>query len=147
MRNARRTSTGRPAAGIALASLSVSLSGQSRTAGKKWTPSKTSWGDPDIQGQWNSQTSTPLERPLTGERAGKEELSDEEAETLENKERASFDAPPSAGDPGTYNAFWRDEGKGLKRTSLIIDPPDGRVPALTPEAEKRVAAERAARKG
>src|SRR5437868_1466006 len=131
---------------VALAWLAAPLSGQSRTAGKngkKWTPSKTSWGDPDLQGQWNSQTSTPLERPLTGERAGKEVLSDEEAETLENKERESFDAAPQAGDPGTYNAFWRDEGKGLKRTSLIIDPLDGRVPPLTPEAEKRVAAERA----
>jgi hypothetical protein len=122
------------------------LSGQGRTSGKKWTPSKTSWGDPDIQGQWNSQTSTPLERPLSGELAGKDVLSDEEAETLENEARAVFDKAPTAGDPGTYNAFWRDEGKGLTRTSLIIDPPDGRVPALTPEAQKRVEAERASRK-
>jgi len=132
---------------IAFISLSVPLSGQGRTTSKKWTPARTSWGDPDIQGQWNSQTSTPLERPLTGGRAGKAVLSDEEAETLEREERESFDAAPQAGDPGTYNAFWRDEGKGLTRTSLIIDPPDGRVPSLTPEAEKRVAAERAARKG
>ena len=57
----------------------------------------------------------------------------------------SFDAPPRAGDPGTYNAFWRDEGKALTRTSLIIDPPDGRVPPYTPEAEARLAADRAER--
>ena len=146
MRKGLLASIGGLATVIALMSWSVPLSGQDRAARKKWTPSKTSWGDPDIQGQWNSQTSTPLERPLTGARAGKEVLSDEEAETLEREERASFDAAPQAGDPGTYNAFWRDEGKGLTRTSLIIDPPDGRIPPLTPEAEKRVAAERAARK-
>ena len=50
-----------------------------------------------------------------------------------------------AGDPGTYNSFWFDRGKGLNRPSLILDPPDGRVPAYTPEAEKRLAAERAER--
>ncbi|MQA28973.1 MAG: hypothetical protein GEU82_03910 [Luteitalea sp.] len=127
---------------VAFVWLSAPVSGQT---GAKWTPPKTSWGDPDIQGQWNSQTSTPLERPLTGELAGKQELSDEEAETLENEARQSFDEAPRAGDPGTYNAFWRDEGKGLTRTSLIIDPSDGRVPPLTPEAEKRAVAERAAR--
>jgi hypothetical protein len=49
------------------------------------------------------------------------------------------------GDPGTYNSFWFDRGKGLNRTSLILDPPDGRVPAYTPEATQRLAAERAER--
>jgi hypothetical protein len=49
------------------------------------------------------------------------------------------------GDPGTYNSFWNDIGKGLNRPSLILDPPDGRVPAHTPQAEQRLAAERAAR--
>jgi hypothetical protein len=107
--------------------------------------SRTAWGDPDLQGQWNSQTSTPLERPRDGVLAEKSELSDEEAETFERTNRASFDAPPRAGDPGTYNAFWRDYGKALKRTSLIVDPEDGRIPALTPEAQKRLAAERAER--
>jgi hypothetical protein len=107
-----------------------------------WTPGRTAWGDPDIQGQWNSQTSTPLERPLAGALAGKESISEDEAEEFERRERATFDAAPTAGDPGTYNAFWRDEGKALTRTSLIIDPPDGRVPPLTKEAEARLAAER-----
>jgi hypothetical protein len=110
-----------------------------------WTPPRTSWGDPDLQGQWNSQTSTPLERPLSGPLAGKETITEEEAETFEQAERQSFDEAPRAGDPGTYNAFWRDEGKALTRTSLIVDPPDGRVPPYTPEAEKRLAAERADR--
>jgi hypothetical protein len=119
--------------------------GAPETSQSKWTPAKTPWGDPDLQGQWNSQTSTPLERPLSGALAGKENITEEEAETFERTERQSFDEAPRSGDPGTYNAFWRDEGKALTRTSLINDPPDGRVPTYTPEAEKRLAAERAER--
>ena len=115
------------------------------TAAKNRTPPRTPWGDPDLQGQWNSQTSTPLQRPLTGVLAGRETLSDEEAEALEEANRASFDSAPREGDPGTYNAFWRDQGKALTRTSLIVDPPDGRIPPLTPEAQKRIDAERAER--
>jgi hypothetical protein len=111
----------------------------------KYTPPRTAWGDPDLQGQWNSQTSTPLERPLSGALAGKETLTDEEAESLEVEHLANGDRPPRAGDPGTYNSFWFDRGKGLNRTSLILDPLDGRVPAYTPEAERRLAAERAER--
>ena len=107
--------------------------------------SRTAWGDPDLQGQWNSQTSTPLERPRTGALAEKETLTDEEAEDLETAHIARGDAPPAAGDPGTYNSFWFDRGKGLNRTSLILDPPDGRVPAYTPEAQQRLTAERAER--
>jgi hypothetical protein len=118
----------------------VSVRGQD-----KYTAPRTAWGDPDLQGQWNSQTSTPLERPLTGALAGKETLSDEEAESLEVEHLANGDRPPREGDPGTYNSFWFDRGKGLNRTSLILDPPDGRVPAYTPEATKRLAAERAER--
>jgi hypothetical protein len=112
------------------------------SAARKGTPPRTPWGDPDLQGQWNSQTSTPLQRPLQGELASRETLSEEEAETLEEANRQSFDQAPRAGDPGTYNAFWRDTGKALTRTSLIIDPPDGRIPPLTPEAKKRLEAER-----
>ena len=111
----------------------------------KYTAPRTAWGDPDFQGQWNSQTSTPLERPLAGALAGKDSITDEEAESLEAKHLADGDKPPTEGDPGTYNSFWFDRGKGLNRTSLIIDPPDGRVPAYTPEAERRLAAERAER--
>jgi hypothetical protein len=140
---------------VALASLGALVAGQrtpsptggvtKTTALRNWTPPRTPWGDPDLQGQWNSQTSTPLERPLSGPLAGKDTLPDGEAETLEEKHLDQFDQAPRAGDPGTYNAFWRDPGKALARTSLIIDPPDGRVPALTPEAQRRADAERAER--
>jgi hypothetical protein len=115
-------------------------------ASAPFTPPRTPWGDPDLQGQWNGQTSTPLQRPVSGPLAGKDTISEDEAETLEETNRASIDRPPTPGDPGTYNAFWRDPGTPLTRTSLIVDPPDGRIPALTPEAQKREAAIAADRK-
>src|SRR2546423_5007214 len=107
---------------LTLAVLIAGCAGKPPAAAKTWTPGKTAWGDPDLQGQWNSQTSRPLERPLQGKLAGKETISEEEAEEFESSERATFDAAPRAGDPGTYNAFWRDQGKALTRTSLVIDP-------------------------
>ena len=113
--------------------------------GDGWTPPVTSWGDPDLQGQWNSQTSTPLQRPLDGPLAGRESLPDEEAASLEATNRANFDLPPREGSVGNYNAFWRDVGSPLTRTSLIVDPPDGRIPPLTPQGQKRIEAERTER--
>ena len=121
----------------------VPVAGQTATA--DWTPARTPWGDPDLQGQWNSQTSTPLERPIEGRLAGTATLPQEEAETLEATNRASFDLPPREGSVGTYNAFWRDVGKAMTRTSLIVDPPDGRIPPLSPEGQTRIDAERAER--
>jgi hypothetical protein len=110
-----------------------------------WTPPRTPWGDPDLQGQWNSQTSIPLERPREGPLAEVDTLTLEEAETLEATNRETFDQPPRQGDVGTYNAFWRDTGNALPRTSLIIDPPDGRIPPLSPEGQARIEAERVER--
>jgi hypothetical protein len=133
------------AAIVLVASSCTGATGRHETD-KAWSAGRTPWGDPDLQGQWNSQTSTPLERPLTGALAGRETISEDEAEEFEKTSRESFDAAPTRGDPGTYNAFWRDEGKALTRTSLIIDPPDGRVPPYTPEAQARVDAEREGRR-
>ena len=121
----------------------VPVAGQTATA--DWTPARTPWGDPDLQGQWNSQTSTPLERPIEGRLGGTATLPQEEAETLEETNRASFDLPPREGSVGTYNAFWRDVGKAMTRTSLIVEPPDGRIPPLSPEGQTRIDAERAER--
>ncbi len=98
-------------------------------------------GRPDLQGVWDFRTVTPLERPDA--LGGKERLSDDEAAKVEQQAAAaSVDQAPRAGDPGTYNQFWFDRGTkvvGDRRTSLIVDPPTGRVPALTPEGEKRKA--------
>jgi hypothetical protein len=122
---------------LAVAILAVQPAGAQRYK----TP-RTPWGDPDLQGLWSNQTSTPLERPDALK--DRETLTQQEADEREEEARASADRPPRAGDPGTYNAVWRDPGKGLTRTSLIVDPPDGRVPALTPEGQARVAARAAA---
>jgi hypothetical protein len=97
-------------------------------------------GQPDLQGIWRFATLTPLERPK--DLAGKDVLSGEEAKKLEERaaEEQYVDRPPRPGDPGAYNKFWIESGTkvvGDRRTSLVVDPPDGRVPPLTPEAQKR----------
>ena len=102
---------------------------------------RTPWGDSDLQGVWDFRTITPLERPR--ELAGKDVLTDEEAAVQEQRTAEQrVDRPPAEGDTGFYNRFWLDEGTEVvttKRTSLIVDPPDGRLPALTPKAREQVA--------
>ena len=111
--------------------------------------SRTAWGQPDLQGVWDFRTITPMERPA--DLAGKEFLSDEEAAELEQT-RAAADAGRDGEVPadivGNYNTFWFDRGDsvvGTRRTSLVVDPPDGQVPPLTPAAERMRAAAEAAR--
>ena len=129
------------AAAIAFAALaSVPVVGQSQTAsaGKKagaWTPARTPWGDPDLQGQWTNTTMTRLERP--DELKGKAVFTDEELAEQNKAARLNIDRPPRAGDTGVYNNFWLDRGQLNKRTSLVMDPPDGKLPPLTPEGQKR----------
>jgi len=126
--------------GVVLAMLvfaSVSAAGQ-----KKWTPPRTADGKPDLQGTWSNATVTPLERPK--EFATKEFLTEKEATEFEKQ--AVYDANGDRRD-GTadadvgraYNEFWRDRGKVVStmRTSLIFDPPDGRVPPMTAEGTKK----------
>jgi hypothetical protein len=92
---------------------------------------RTPWGDPDLQGLWTSETSTPFERP--DRFAGKQFLTAAEVAALEADARTNqqTERRPEDGDPGTYNQFWFDRGTRWvpdRRTSLIIDPPDGRIP-------------------
>jgi len=131
--------------GVLAVLLALAWAALAQTGSDAYVTPRTPYGDPDLQGQWNSQTATPLEQPLSGPLAQKETLTDQEAEAIEQANRNRNDSAPAAGDPGTYNSFWNDVGKGLNRPSLIIDPADGRVPAYTPEAERRLAAERAER--
>jgi hypothetical protein len=109
--------------------------------GRGALPRRTPDGHPDLQGTWDFRTLTPLERP--SDLAGKQVLTDEEAAALEQRAAQNrVDRAPRAGDPGTYNQFWFDFGTTVldsKRTSLIVDPADGRLPPLTPPAEKRAA--------
>lgn len=130
----------------------VALSGQApnakTAAGTKGA--RTVDGQPDLQGVWNFSTVTPLERPAQFE--GKPVLSDSEAEEFAEQDAAKRDHDKNAPADivGNYNEFWYDGNKRVietKRTSLVVDPADGRIPPLTPEAQKRVDAIAAARRG
>jgi hypothetical protein len=97
----------------------------------------------DLQGIWGFATVTPLQRPR--EFADREVLTPEEKAKLEEQAvRDQFvDRPPPPGNPGAYNRFWVDAGTkavATGRTSLIVDPPDGRLPPLTPRGKDRQAA-------
>ena len=107
---------------------------------------RTPWGAPDLQGVWDFKTATPLERPEDrGEQAflTEEEAAGIEQEAVDRNVRL-WEAPPrrtEAGDSvGGYNNFWLDFGTSVidsRRTSLIVDPPDGRIPALSEEGQRR----------
>ncbi len=103
----------------------------------------------DLQGIWSNATITPLERP--GDLAGKQTFTAEEAAAYEKRvvDRNNADRRGTNTDADVataYNNFWYDRGTkavGTRRTSLIVDPPDGRIPALTAGAQKRVDEKRA----
>ena len=100
---------------------------------------RTAWGDPDLQGRWTNTTTTPLERPA--DLADRDLLTDEERVARDEagdvaREQRGID--PGTGETGSYNNFWVERGVRMARTSLIVDPPDGRLPPLTPaEAQRR----------
>ena len=105
---------------------------------------QTSWGDPDLQGVWTNHHGVPLERP--GNLAQKSELTSQEVEALEAEAATNRDrAVP--GQVGAYNSFWLEsrERSFSKQTSLVVDPPDGKLP-LRPDVkaviDARVAAKR-----
>ncbi len=105
---------------------------------KAWTPSHTPDGQADLQGTWTNATITPFERPARY--AGKPFLTEQEAAALEAQtaQRALASDRNTPGDVGSYNQFWFDSGTKVvstRQTSLVVDPPDGRVP-VKPEAEK-----------
>ena len=112
---------------------------------KRATVPRTPDGRPDLQGFWTNATFTPLERPA--ELAGKEFLTDAEAAAYEKQQRLREDSQPKD-DIHYDNVLWQSEsyarGLSRRRTSLIFDPADGRVPPLTPEAQTRAAARAAA---
>ena len=140
---------GRSAAAAALAAGLVVLAAGPATG---QDAPRTAWGAPDLQGVWDFRTATPLERPE--DRGDQAFLTEEEAAAIE-QERVErnirlWEAPPrrteAGGNVGGYNNFWLDFGTNViedRRTSLVVDPPDGRIPALA-EAGRRRADERRA---
>ena len=97
---------------------------------------------PDLQGIWTNATLTPLQRPP--ELAGKEYFTPAEAVAYEKRriEETNVDRPENrrAGDPGAYNQVYWERGTHVvqtRRTSLVIDPPDGKVPPMLPEAQAK----------
>ena len=95
-------------------------------------------GRPDLQGVWDFRTITPLERPV--ELGDKAVLTAEEAAALKAAS-VRIDRKPPPGEVGAYNQFWYDQGADVvegRRTSLLFDPPDGRIPPLVPGALHQV---------
>ena len=107
----------------------VSVAGQAQ---------RTPWGDPDLQGFWTNTTTTPLERPDDVD-AG-DELSAEERASRDSQGDVAREArgiEPGTGETGSYNNFWVERGVRMSRTSLIIDPPDGKLPLTAAEVARR----------
>jgi hypothetical protein len=151
MRRRARASIGSLVTTVTVAFLvAASLSAQSSRV------PRTAWGHPDLQGIWASNSATPLERPKV--LAGRALLSPEEVVALEKAAAELFEGDTDAafgdsvfeaalarqqgfksndGGTGNYNHFWLVERTFDNRTSLIIDPPDGRLPAMTAEARAR----------
>ncbi len=158
---------------VSVAIVSVAAQGPApkaalRSSPKVWSVPRTADGQPDLQGNWTNETLTPLERPsgMTSLVMSDAEAARLEKGTADRRERLAQPsdpgrpAPPQGGDGSTgaagnvggYNNFWLAPGErvaridGVARTSLIVDPPDGRVPPLTAEAQQRQR-ERAAANG
>ena len=124
-----------------LLSLSLAVAGSQTGTGPGTVtrgPFRTSWGDPDLQGIWNNGTITPLERPdafaaravLTAT-----EKADLDRDTATKEDRRS--ANPDTDLAQAYNSVWWDRGTSIGRTSLIVDPPSGKLPTLTADGRKR----------
>jgi len=113
-------------------------------SGANWTVPRMPDGHPDFQGIWTNATLTPLERPP--ELAAKATLTEAEAAAYQKQlllqdDRDRRDGSATADLGRAYNEAWFEKGTsivGTRRTSLIVDPPDGRVPPLTPAAQKKL---------
>jgi hypothetical protein len=145
---------------IAIAAMTAIAVAQSQPA-SGFTPGRTPWGDPDLQGVWpgTEMVGVPLQRPQefgTRNVLTEEEFQARVKQALQTDEEALSDFDPTTAD--TRNAgsvgsatspppHWLERGKPTRQASLIVDPPDGRQPPQTAEAQQRQQAAQAARKG
>jgi hypothetical protein len=120
-------------------------------AAQQYTPPRTAWGDPSIEGVYTFATETPLQRPAA--LGDKDTYTPEELRKLEQQTKEKHDENITGNEHFSYNALWfvGDQGRPTGRTSLIVDPPNGRMPPLTEHGEQlkkenavRLAARRAA---
>jgi hypothetical protein len=142
------------AALLATSLIPVTVSGQTPAktatgAPRKWVPPRTAWGDPDLQGSYtnNSENGTPLERPEIFEGRRLEDIKGEELRKLkadaQKRTVENFQGPLHAPD-----GWWQPDLSMTKGSQawLIVDPPNGKIPAMTAEATERIAARAAARR-
>jgi len=120
----------------------TATAGASATTGPA---AKTPWGEPDLQGIWNDEYQTPFQR--SAKYAGKEFFTDAERAALD-KQRAVIELRPRQEQgterdvAGAYNSVFMSVRPTGRRTSLVVDPPDGRIPPMTAALQKTIAAER-----
>ena len=170
-KQSRLSALGLPAVLVAIVMLASGLAVAQSSSGSgaqanDWTAPRTAWGDPDLQGKWTfASTGTPMERPpefgdrefLTPEEvAARVEVASSAAAEPQDPEEARAPAQAAAARPSEqgifgqeYNRFWVIEAQraatAWNRTSLVIDPPDGRIPPLTLAGIERLEAREAAR--
>jgi hypothetical protein len=139
------TLIGAAAVVITVVAVSVNL----RSAATNGGAPRTAWGEPDLQGIWTNEFDTPLQR---ASRYGTREFFTEEERAELDKERVELLGRDRRVERGTeldvagaYNSVFMSMKRTGRRTSLIVEPPDGRVPSMTPEATQQAAADRAFR--
>ena len=138
---------------MSFVAVALPAAGQAQPATRADTDgaARTSWGAPDLNGVWDFRTLTPFERP--SELGDKTFFTPEEAAAFEAERLGEFavrDDQEPADIVGNYNQFWFDPGSRVSetnQTSLVIDPPDGRVPPLTPDAEMKRTTAQETRRG
>ena len=120
--------------------------------GGAWSVPRTPWGDPDLQGRWpgTAMMGVPIERPR--QLAERGTLTDEEfaarqaqalAQAAAEREEVAPPRPPAGRGAGAGTGppgHWGERGEPQRQASLVVDPPDGRIPPMTPEGERRTAA-------
>ena len=130
-----------------LAAKPAAAAAKAASSTSSWTPPKTPWGDPDLQGEWPATARIPMQRPANlGTRAvlTDEELAQREIQFKKQSEDDNQEVAKGSGSDVTINppSYWQERGRPDRQASLVVDPPDGRVPPLTPEGQAAVHAQR-----
>jgi len=139
--------------GVLAAAMTAGWLASAAVVGAQSTP-RTPWGDPDISGMFTNkdQQGIPFERPAefgTREFLTDQEFAERQVRAIQqlDTDRAEFDLETAdvaragaVGSPTSPPPHWLDRGEPARRTSLVVDPPDGRIPAMTPDGARQVAA-------